>query len=196
MRSYLEAMAEIGDPRARLVLDYGQEFQWSDLPEGEECGQAKNCYGTASMRLLSAFADTDGLRYFEGYCETGDIGIAFDHAWLVDAEGTVLELTLRHEDDRCGYCYGEGEIGVRDHWDYQQADDDDDEFDDSETVTCEMCAGSGKTKPRSLEGTTYLGVEVEADLLRRIVIEKGSFTALDGIGFEMVREALEGREAA
>ena len=75
-------------------------------------------------------------------------------------------------------------------------DEEDEDWDESEMVECEMCSGSGKTKARSLEGTTYLGVEVEADLLRRIVIEKGSFTALDGIGFEMVREALESDEAA
>ena len=85
-----------------LILDEG--ILWDDevpqpLPESAAAwkGEPKQCYKNAADAVLGM----DGkqplpdARYVEGYVHVAGLeGLPIAHAWVVDKEGTVLELTL------------------------------------------------------------------------------------------------------
>ena len=91
LRSYLEAGAARCNPRAAVVLRHGRE--WGPfLPRPKAFGRryrtSKNCFGNARRAALEFPAFT----YVEGYARNGVV--VFEHGWLVDAEGHVIDPTL------------------------------------------------------------------------------------------------------
>jgi hypothetical protein len=174
-RQYARAMTEIGQERAalpyKLLLEYGEESTWSPLPQGEEYGFAKQCFGNAGGRALF----DESLTYYEGI--TDSLFVTMPHAWVQDAEGRVIELTLRHNDDRCAFCNGEGQLAPTDHYDYYGHDEDDPEWDDAD-IDCEMCDATGKGKPESREGMSYLGIPIPTEVLRATVLENETWGVL------------------
>jgi hypothetical protein len=52
-------------------------------------GYPKYCFANAAF-----FMKTAKLRYFEGYCMSSKIEFPFHHAWCVDANDQVIEVTL------------------------------------------------------------------------------------------------------
>ena len=168
-RQYADAMTKFGQGREmlayRLLVEYGEDATWTlPIPEGEEYGFAKQCFGNAGTRLLD---DEPGLTYYEGL--VGGIA-AIPHAWIQDAEGRVIDLTLRHNDPRCPYCNGEGQLAPTDHYDYRGHDEDDPDWDEAD-IDCEMCKGTGETEPESREGTVYLGIPIAHKVLLATVVE-------------------------
>jgi hypothetical protein len=183
LRDYAGKVAPYS-PLYRLLAERGEDFGFTPLPEGEQPGRAKACYSNSTHRAIGSFGDAEDVTYYEGLCLDGHI--PFAHAWVV-RDGRVIDLTLRHLDGRCTFCDGLGELHPTEHWAYESpGEDEDDEFDEAETVPCEMCDATGVTEPRDRTDTTYLGVPVQADTLRRIIVRKGTYTCLDGIGFEIV----------
>lgn len=144
----------------RLLAEHGEDADWSPLPEGTAYGKAKRCYENSALHVLM---DAPDLTYYEGLVAT-EVG-TIEHAWAEDSDGRVYELTLRHDDPRCPFCDGNGTLHPTDHWDYDGAD----EWDDDE-ITCEQCRGSGECEPRDRSGLRYLGVPVPSDALRKALI--------------------------
>lgn len=173
-RNMAEAMATIGNERAglvyRLLVEHGEDAVWSPLPDGEEYGFAKQCHGNATTRVLLG---TPGLTYYEGIVGAA---MVIPHAWAQDESGRVYELTLRHNDERCGFCHGEGKLHPTDHYDYYGSDDEDPDPD--ALVECEMCGGTGKGLAESREGMAYLGIPIPVEVLRASVIENDVYGVL------------------
>ena len=121
-REFADTLDEIGSPSLpyRLLAERGVDFVFSPLPDGEEYGFAKNCYGNATNRVLLG---PPGLTYHEGLVVTHAGTVP--HAWAVDDDGSVLDFTLRHNDNACPFCHGDGELHPTDHWDYRGHDDED-----------------------------------------------------------------------
>jgi hypothetical protein len=76
-----------------LVFRYGRHFKNQRLPRGYRRMRAQDCYHNAYCLLCR---DPENLTYCEGYIpwtiET--------HAWLVDAEGNVIDPTWDFEAER------------------------------------------------------------------------------------------------
>lgn len=70
-----------------LVKRHGKQFTAQPLPEEYGLMEAKNCYNNA---FILAAANPE-LTYVEGYAYSGILPI--HHAWVVDAEGRVIDPT-------------------------------------------------------------------------------------------------------
>jgi hypothetical protein len=71
-----------------FLLAYGREWKITNKTFVGKRGIPKNCYGNAA----SAVDAYSNLFYCEGYA----LGIIpFEHAWLVDAEGNVIDPTMK-----------------------------------------------------------------------------------------------------
>jgi hypothetical protein len=94
--------AMLGAPAVveRFVARNGQEFVGRAKPKGYRLGTIKQCYSNATHLVLNR----KGLRYVEGYVIRGDLPIPIHHAWAIDADDQVIDVTLRGADDRCHYC--------------------------------------------------------------------------------------------
>jgi hypothetical protein len=79
-----------------MVLERGQFFNVAPLPKGYRRGKQKKCYHNSWKLVLAK----EGLAYCEGYVLV-DIGRIdrkpeyFDHAWCIDSENNVIDITLR-----------------------------------------------------------------------------------------------------
>lgn len=160
-----------------LLYEHGQDLEWSEKPDGEDYGMAKQCYGNAGKRVLlgNGFEPDSDLTYYEGLILTADgPSIPIEHGWAVTRDGKVLEITLRHNDDECAFCLGNGSLHPADHWDYYG---DGDDIEDEADIDCEFCEGSGKSKtgPRDLTGAVYLGVPIATEILRDFVTTEGQW---------------------
>lgn len=60
---------------------------WKPAPHDLMMGQAKRCYGNSIAGVV-----LHGLRYVEGYA-IGEVNMPIHHAWNVDADGRVVDLT-------------------------------------------------------------------------------------------------------
>jgi hypothetical protein len=60
-----------------------------DLSNRHDC-QVKDCYRNSWFACLY----NHSLKYFEGFVASKDIPIPIQHAWIVNADGMVLDLTL------------------------------------------------------------------------------------------------------
>ena len=90
--AHMRMLAEIGDPRARLMLGRGRTWR-VDLdepprPKGLRRGRAKQCYFNAGRWAL----DYPEWQYVEGYVALGSPVI--EHAWLTADADRVIEPTL------------------------------------------------------------------------------------------------------
>lgn len=115
-----------------LVAAEGQEFQVAASPRehgewlaeyGVELGPEKECFSNAGRHLLGGRPRAEGVRgvyYAEGYAHAI---IPIHHAWLVTADGRVLDPTWhgqplggregeRHGETRVGLALGRAYMGV------------------------------------------------------------------------------------
>lgn len=87
------------------VLRNGQFFKpMKKLPEGIEKGEIKMCFSNAFNCIVSE----PDLYYVEGYAVTKglkDFPIAFEHAWLVDNQGNVIDPTWEDGDAYFGVAF-------------------------------------------------------------------------------------------
>lgn len=75
------------DGPADFVLRHGESFESIALPDEYEYGLPKLCFGNAiALALLR------GLGYVEGYA-MGPFGLPIHHAWNVDEEGRLIDVT-------------------------------------------------------------------------------------------------------
>jgi hypothetical protein len=100
-----------------LILRHGTFFTGREVPEQYQSPAflPNQCFGNA----LAAAQQWPELRYFEGVYSTGASHFT-PHAWCVDAEGLVVELTMPtreleryHHPDSMG-----GRLSTPDHWVY------------------------------------------------------------------------------
>lgn len=82
-----------------FLLDYGQEFDANPTPDWVELMTPKMCFMNAYVLadewhggLLGE--DISELFYCEGYVFSSGLPIPIHHAWLIDANGTLVEPTL------------------------------------------------------------------------------------------------------
>jgi hypothetical protein len=75
------------------VAAYGQEFTSAPLPAGVEKGPDNQCYRNASLLVM----EDKSLDFAEGFAEADGLpGLAFQHAWAVKADGTVVDPTWKN----------------------------------------------------------------------------------------------------
>lgn len=74
---------------ATLQLDHGRTYPVGERTFAGGRMQPKMCYRNAGLLAL----DDASLTYVEGFTTT--IGIPIEHAWCIDAEGEVIEPTLK-----------------------------------------------------------------------------------------------------
>lgn len=82
---------------ASALLKYGRHFKpVEQLPEELSLGPMGECYANCA-RALSPFLAYDDKPYYyaEGYALDSELGIPYDHAWLVDMDGNAIDLTWR-----------------------------------------------------------------------------------------------------
>lgn len=174
------------DPSEKWILENG-------VPMGprisvEEAGvanmEAKMCFQNAFQTAVYS----DGqFTYCEGWAYTPGL-IACQHAWVIDAEGRVVDPTWHDSGDFCSFCIGEktkcAEICEECEEDSEFCPHTLDELMEigtySEEIPCRWCNGSGKDdqEHRSREGTEYLGVAVPEKLLIKIVFAKQTYGVL------------------
>jgi hypothetical protein len=75
----------------QLLADKGQFDNPQSLPEEYECGAQKECYKNSALLALS----NRDLTYVEGYVIPSGVPIPVAHAWCVDRQNNVIDVTLR-----------------------------------------------------------------------------------------------------
>ena len=148
-----------------FVLEHGESFgPRIELPEGIEYGKAKECFGNA----FGVAMNHRELTYAEGFAYTPGL-LSVPHAWVVDKQGQVIDVTWRDGGRECGFCFGTGQ---------EEVEIEEDEF---EEQTCWWCKGTGEQDHDhpSRKGCEYLGIAIPLDDLIRIVMRKGTYGVLD-----------------
>jgi hypothetical protein len=87
MRRFLEF---IDTPINRYVLEEGRMWEPQELPGDVIRGEPKHCFKNA---YLKAVATNGRYRYVEGYACSPKGILPVLHAWVVDEDDCVLELT-------------------------------------------------------------------------------------------------------
>jgi len=110
-----------------MVLDVGCDFVGRGLPGEYTLGTPKQCFQNSYDLCIA----DEGLTYCEGYVLSDKLPMPLDHAWCVDAEGKVVDVTLA---DPIGWEYcgvmikkeymqavisKRGYYGVLDNWQHQ-----------------------------------------------------------------------------
>lgn len=80
-----------------LVLECGRVMEPKPLPKNIKQGQPRFCYANCQELVLK----NRSLTYVEGYAMAQDVSIPLHHAWLVDANGYVIDPTW----ETPGCCY-------------------------------------------------------------------------------------------
>lgn len=77
------------------LLEHGQFFEPArTLPEWLTRGNMGECYANSTRSIFPYLAvDPQPYFYVEGYALEPDLGIPFEHAWIVNLEGTAYDLT-------------------------------------------------------------------------------------------------------
>lgn len=101
LKAELELRAKRGDDRAavaRFLLRRGESWQGAPTPEEYRHlrGEVQRCFNNA---LAAAVADSS-LTYVEGVYNVG--GRTAEHAWCVDPQGRIVELTFMDPDGTGG----------------------------------------------------------------------------------------------
>lgn len=101
LRNHIEALASINHPAImeRFVLRNGTRYEPRRKPAGFRLGPIKECFKNSAKLALSR-----GLDYVEGFAHSGLISLPIYHAWCVDADGGIVDVTWRTP--------GESYIGV------------------------------------------------------------------------------------
>lgn len=180
--------------REKFILEFGTEYpNRIDLPPGVEYGRAKECFTNAFN--LAVHDESSRFTYVEGYAYTPGV-MACTHAWVIDADGNVIDPTWRDGGYECPFCE-EGTIYFRScmehEFDIEECGCDEDKIGYYEDErSCDWCKGTSKQdNPHpSRAGTEYLGIPVERDMLVKTVLDKGTYMVLD------TREFLDNYKAA
>jgi len=104
IRAHLEACRR-SNLRMRRALPDGSPYTWTDdfvlrhgafcraqpLPRGYRHGAVKQCFGNAFKLTLRS----QGLRYVEGYAVPVESAVLLHHAWCVDRDDRVIDVTWR-----------------------------------------------------------------------------------------------------
>jgi hypothetical protein len=80
-----------------LVLECGRVMKPKPLPKNVKRGQPRLCYANCQRLVLK----NRSLTYVEGYAMAAGVSIPLQHAWLLDADGYVIDLTW----EPSGCCY-------------------------------------------------------------------------------------------
>lgn len=98
--NYLKAVAEIRSKCSpnfvsgeQLLLTHGQGYEGRARPKGQRKLQDKMCYMNSQRALILDGYDQQGFTYCEGMAMRKSMGIPCTHAWLVDKNRNVLDLT-------------------------------------------------------------------------------------------------------
>ena len=87
------------------LLSYGRPFRPVErLPTGLHKGPTGQCFKNCT-RALMPFVGTASppFLYAEGYALDAELGIPYQHAWLVDAAGRAIDLTWQETDGAVYY---------------------------------------------------------------------------------------------
>ncbi len=81
--------------RAGALLQYGRFYPLvKERPEWLPMGQMGLCYCNCTRARYPYLADDPvPYRYAEGYALHSELGIFYEHAWLVDMNGRAIDLT-------------------------------------------------------------------------------------------------------
>ncbi|WP_438752162.1 hypothetical protein [Pararhizobium sp. O133] len=93
LRFYAAHEGEFG--RAGALLKYGRFFPHvNERPKGLRMGPMGLCYCNCTRARYPYLADDlVPFHYAEGYALDSELGIPFEHAWLVDLNGRAIDLT-------------------------------------------------------------------------------------------------------
>ncbi|MEG4431561.1 hypothetical protein QUA95_15905 [Microcoleus sp. F10_A2] len=80
-----------------LVLECGRVMEPRPLPKNIKQGQPSFCYANCQRLVLK----NRSLTYVEGYAMAAGVSIPLHHAWLLDANGYVIDPTW----ETPGCCY-------------------------------------------------------------------------------------------
>jgi hypothetical protein len=80
-----------------LVLECGRVMEPKPLPKNIKQGQPRLCYANCQQLALK----NRSLTYVEGYAMAAGVSIPLQHAWLLDANGYVIDPTW----ETPGCCY-------------------------------------------------------------------------------------------
>lgn len=162
---------ESGANLKAAVLEHGRAYEVDREATAERVqGLIGNCFANAANAVIEdKLAGRDELTYVEGFAHRGTIVV--HHAWVINADGKVLELTWRDGGTECGHCV-DGEI---------DPEYDEDDVDTWEPVTCPQCGGTGESDYEhfTLERAEYFGIEVDTDTMVKIVKRRGVYGALN-----------------
>lgn len=158
VEGYAKALAIMGDPTAKRILEHGERQPYApyDAERWGPKGRLKECFRNA---WLLAEANPGELTYVEGYATSLAV---CHHAWVIDPDGKVQDPTWRTPDDtECGYCLGDG----------IDPDTDDD---------CFNCGGTGESPDRASEWTEpdYLGIRFAPSEVAETMLKTGTFGVL------------------
>ena len=183
----------------KFILENGREFPTRiDLPHGVTYGKAKECFGNAFA--LAAYDDR--FTYVEGYAYTPGL-ISVHHAWIIDADGNVIDNTWRDGGTECAFCDGDKQVIVNVCSTHEISNEicgcDEEEVGYEDELDCEYCEGTGENRDGtgktyqhpSREGTEYFGIAVDKDTLIKTVLKKGTYGVLDSEEFlDSIKEAV------
>jgi hypothetical protein len=95
LRKHLEMRRQAFGPNLPndFMLQYGREYRMSARTFLGPRDQPKACFMNATHRAMF----DERLTYVEGYVVVH--GVPIDHAWLVDADGFVIDPTITDNDD-------------------------------------------------------------------------------------------------
>lgn len=88
---------EGGHGRAAALLKHGRFYPHvAERPDGLRMGRMGLCYCNCTRARYPYLAeDPVPYHYAEGYALDSELGIPFQHAWLVDLDGRAIDLTWR-----------------------------------------------------------------------------------------------------
>ncbi|WP_155992298.1 hypothetical protein [Nocardioides sp. URHA0032] len=92
----LQPMAYTADGRpaqAGILLQHGHASTSARLAPRPLRGPLKLCFSNSTRALAATAAERGGWRYCEGYAYDLTQDLLFEHAWLLDPDGTAWETT-------------------------------------------------------------------------------------------------------
>uniref|UniRef100_UPI0026354B6A hypothetical protein n=1 Tax=uncultured Rhizobium sp. TaxID=155567 RepID=UPI0026354B6A len=83
------------------LLKYGRRFEHvARRPAGLRQGPVGQCFKNCTSPLMQFLSDPHPpYLYAEGYALDTEMGVPFQHAWLVDAAGRAIDLTWSDPED-------------------------------------------------------------------------------------------------
>jgi len=97
LKATAEQWAMLGAPALceRFVLRNGKEFDGAKRPKKYRRREMKQCF----MNTTHLVSENGDLRYVEGFAMAKDFPFVFLHAWAIDANDQVIDVTLRNPEN-------------------------------------------------------------------------------------------------